>query len=987
MSTSGESSLQRGDSGLPWLLAGSYELGRLDTGTGWFERLPAELTIGPYVLREDAGRLLVRLPRKAGATGEWAAVLSFHLAEQAKGEAPFAVRRLTAGASDTAEIHGYTPDLVSLDIQVSYRRETGGIEFHVKVMNSAEDMAMRLIARLELPGEADPEWMIPGLFYNENRVRDCQRIYPAWSEIHRDPDKFLSNHWSFRADRAAMPVIFCQTHNLLAYLAGQEYSGLSDDGLTGNGIASLGISNEEGVPVLTYQVPYVEEPVKYSYCREDRTRAEATFLTLEKNVAFSTTFEIGLQPPGEEQREKIYRALYLGLWMANPLRPKLSSAEVERLAIDGLLRWHVDEKTSMIYETAAFDKHFGRRGTNAERLHMHVSWLSGVFPAYVLLWHGRDTTNPNYVRVAHQVIDRITQELAPCGTIYPVFTVEDGPMAGFGPDQGLAHARTVAEAVLFLVRAHRLELQANTTHLQWYNAFMSTMDFLLKRQREDGALPAYWYLDDGEVFSYEGAAGMCWIAPLVACSHMIASTAFLEAAVKAGEYYAQFLENGLVYGCVEDLPLVPTCEDCHLALIAYLLLYEADRSPRWLELAKRAADLALTWRFGYNVTFSPCSVLGQSGFQTRGGDISSVATPMLGAYGLLSYGEMRKLAAMTGDGYYEQRALEARTFATQLLVRTDGEFNARRGMAVGQIFHTDWWQPKGMILSMSLAWTGALIEHAELLERHLAIPTAALEGDARSVAEAAARNSVVTMEKEIVLPDPVEIRRQREAELRRVREGRETPLPPRTGIQRIQQIQPVPLARRDAEPRPRVEVAQAGAYSSRASATRPATSTHESENETAARIDVPRRSFARQPTPVPPDEKFFPEGFPLQEAAEDLVDVPRPAKSKTPFAQRHTPLPVEEPLEIDWNDEAHRALMPPGDVHAAELPPLPEPPPAERSDLLANLMSDTTGETRFTPLSETRRQSISEALEEIAVDEEGAEDKRTDEIEIKWKLF
>jgi len=160
---------------------------------------------------------------------------------------------------------------------------------------------------------------------------------------------------------------------------------------------------------------------------------------------------------------------------------------------------------------------------------------------------------------------------------------------------------------------------------------------------------------------------------------------------------------------VEDQPMVPTCDDCHWALVAFLMLYEMDRDPRWLQTARQAADLALSWRFSYNSTFLPDSMLGRYDFRTRGGDIASAAAPTLGVNGMFSYRELLKLAAYTGDDYYRDRAEDARAYATQIVAREDGQFNARTGMVAGSVYHTDWWQPKGMVLSLSQAMPTALI--------------------------------------------------------------------------------------------------------------------------------------------------------------------------------------------------------------------------------------------------------------------------------------
>ncbi|MBX3729868.1 MAG: hypothetical protein KF858_11835 [Candidatus Sumerlaeia bacterium] len=973
---------------------------------------PPSVPAGPYVLGFDPRG--IRITREVeGPVGEVRGLIVLTLTEQGQAPVPFTIERLMADPSPKGGIrlHGYVTDALAIDGRIQYDEVTEGLEFKLAISNSADDVHVRFGMYLELFGEAEAEWLIPGLFYNENKVRDCQHVYPSYSEIQRDPGRFVSNHWSFRCDRAALPAVLCETFGVVGFIATEEYAVVDDELSPARSLTSLGFSTEDGYPVLRMEAPYCEEPVKFTFCRPTGTDMEEHFTLLEEGRPLTLGAQVGLVPQREGARESVYRSLYRRWWAVQPPRPKVSSIGAQHLAIEGLVNWHLDEPRGMVHERAAFDRHYARGGSQVELPHMHVGWLSGVLPAYVLLWHGRDTTNPNYVRAGTLVIDRICSDLAPCGTLWSMFTVDEGPSAGAGPSEGLIHARTIGEAVLFLVRAMRLELQANTTHSTWFGAIASTLRFAVQNQLESGALPAYWEADTGEVQSYDGTAGLCWVAPLVACNHLVASNAYLDAARLAGEYYASFVEKGFLYGCVEDLPLVPTVDDCHMALIAYMLLYEADRSPRWLELARRAADLALTFRMAWNVTFDADTMLAQTGFMTRGGDIVSPAMPVLTANGLISYGELQKLSALTGDSYYGDRARESRTFATQLLARSDGEYNARRGQAIGQLFHTDWWQPKGMVLSLSYAWTLALVAHAELLEMHLAIPYAALTGDHQSVVEAASRTSVVELQKDLMMPESVEIRRQKELQARHSRAA----VRRMSGVvvtDRVQQLGPdfefqAPGAARASSPG---VPTPARSSSSRIipgppiPPVRPGSSAWVPLDPPSERSIFPFEPPKTPPTPMPgkriPPEVAHKETdfisrdqLPIAGMMPSSSATP-PAKPKAPLQSRHTPLSPGEIEKGAVRDErpTHK-LAPTAQIAQSDSPharqssglkPLPPPPPELGKGLLANLMDDKVETPRFTPLS---NDSVDEPLRPPTREEGMQSDDDDGEAPIKWKIF
>src|SRR4051794_25973902 len=103
---------------------------------------------------------------------------------------------------------------------------------------------------LELPPTDDPRWLVPGVFYGENRPANCTRIYPRFTAA-VDVTRMESDSWSFRADRCATPAVFGRGGGLLT----TERSPLGQSGV---GLALRGRS-----PVIWLDFPYREEPLRY----------------------------------------------------------------------------------------------------------------------------------------------------------------------------------------------------------------------------------------------------------------------------------------------------------------------------------------------------------------------------------------------------------------------------------------------------------------------------------------------------------------------------------------------------------------------------------------------------------------------------------------------------------------------------------------------------------------------------------------------------
>ncbi len=503
---------------------------------------------------------------------------------------------------------------------------------------------------LALPATSDPRWLVPGVFYGENRPANCTRIYPRFAPGAVDLDRMESNAWSFRADRCATPAVFARGGGL----ATTERSPL--------GTSGVGFSYAGGRPTVWLDFPYREEPFRY----------DGSELPAPADVRTHRW------QPGDRVQLEVVR--HGGDWR-RALAPAADVApaawvDVENaaaLAAWGLYHWHYKPDPARLVETRAFDG-------GEERDHMHVGWVSGVPYAYALLRHGRRVGNDDYVRAAESVLDHVAGNLAPGGTFWPQWTRERGWTWGWHPDHERAHARTIADATWFMLRAGG----------RWQRAAHSNLEVALRTQRADGALPAAHHLRTGAAVAWEGTAGMSWIPALVAAGH-------LDAARRAGDYYAGFDHW---FGAPEDVDLAPTSEDGYAAVAAFVALED------W-ETARRAADWTLTFRYSYDVEFAPETTLGRYGFKSRGADQASPANQHLHAFGLGCLPELMRMGEP-----YRSSALQNLECFRQFIARSDGDFGARRGMAAERYLQTECFGSKGTLEPHSHAWSVGILLYA-----------------------------------------------------------------------------------------------------------------------------------------------------------------------------------------------------------------------------------------------------------------------------------
>ncbi|UNX56278.1 hypothetical protein MF406_08825 [Georgenia sp. TF02-10] len=551
--------------------------------------------------------------------------------------------------------------------------------------------------RAETPAR-DPWWLIPGLFYGENRPEGCDRIFPRFAVGADDPAGMVSCRWEFRADRAATPAVFAWGGGGGVALLTAETSPL--------GTSGLGLAHEEqtGSASVSLLFPYRETPVTYYGSAQplpaqvaghrwrpgERVRLEAR--------AYSLGGDRHAYAP-------ILRAEHARQRHEAGVQPWVSIPEAADLTAHGLLTWHYDPDPGVLLETVGFDREVtGRDGRPVDRQAMHVAWISGIPWAYALLAHGRRTGRAAEVEAARSVIDHVCANLAPAGTFWGRWDRALGWRASWSPIPDGLHQRTLAEATLFLLRALDLEGPGRAAP-SWTAAARANLRAAVRHQRADGNLGSVVHARTGEVLSWRGASGLTWVAALAEAGGLDDDGACLAAAVRAGEYYASFVEAEFINGAPEDVDLAPTAEDGYAAVMAYVALHRRTGAPRWLDLARRAADWMLTFRYTYDVRFDPRTLLGAYGFATRGADQASVSNQHLGAYGLVCTSELVELSVALGDPHYAERAMETLACFRQFVARQDGDFNAYRGMVTERYYHTTCFQPKGMLLTLSHAWS------------------------------------------------------------------------------------------------------------------------------------------------------------------------------------------------------------------------------------------------------------------------------------------
>jgi len=592
-------------------------------------------------------------------------------------------------------------DAAADDFAIALRAEASGsgTAYAIEVSyHGAEpvEAAIRVVIELDAPAASV---LIPGAFYGENRPAANDRVFPRFELGATSPEQhaaMVSDEWHLRADRAATPAVFCW--------AGPELSGVvlvaQETGAIGE--QAIGFAVRDGRARLALTAPAREYPVSY-YGDATPRPPEVQRHRFAPGEVVSLAVRVLPLSADRHDYDRVLRELHAESRERFPQNPWIDAREAAAIAAEGLVRWHYDPEPGVLLETVGFDREVsGGDGRPVDRQAMHVGWVSGIPWATALLRHGIRVGDEKAADAARRVIDFCTAELSPSGTFWGTWYRGRGWSQSWTRLSNGLHARTLGEATDFLIRALALDDRP-----EWRAAARSNLDAMVARQRADGALGLIHDALTGEVLSWEGTAALAWVPALVAARDWDAR--YLPAAERAGDYYADAVRAEYLHGAPEDVDLAPTSEDGYVAVMAYCALYRATGAERWLDLARRAAEWTFTFRYSYDVAFEPLTPLGTYGFRTRGADQASSSNQHVHAYGLICTDDLIALSEWTGDDWYRIRAEEAFACFRQLLPRHDGELGAYRGMITERYYQTECFQPKGMMLTLSHAWSAGVL--------------------------------------------------------------------------------------------------------------------------------------------------------------------------------------------------------------------------------------------------------------------------------------
>ncbi len=569
---------------------------------------------------------------------------------------------------------------------------------YVLKADSAAPTQARISARV-IGGE-DIFHVIPCCIYGDNNEKEvqtgefpllCGRTSEGMDrergKAQEREDIFRSPFWSFRADRAAMPVsAVCTRQGTLAVTV-DPYDSIG--GVPSGVFAAL-------PDLCGISLGYENAPVSFV---NKRTPGEPVRETVKRGEVCGRIYYV---PAGETSPRL---ALHTVIRQEYALRHERARYEKTfREAVQGCLEsflaisWNPETKeytNCNCLPPKEPDLHPWR---NVKE----IGWTGGGVLAYPLVLAqeilGDEAAEAiRKARSGYEMFDQITRAYNEASGLFydltsPIDedTVEDhhnessglanmkvqaesdrarrvnGWWSAFGLTRDVHCAYTVGSALHYLLKTITFLSQRKKPYPSfWLESARRVMDTVIELQRDDGAFAYTYRVDRKEAADWNGFAG-CWFVPCAAyLYHLTGEKRYLAAADAGLSYYAGYVDTLACCGTPMDTWKSPD-EEGNLAFIrGARLLHEYTGEDRYLTALRNGADYEFLWRYGYRTRPLHRPLL--NGWNSCGGSVTSVSNPHIHPMGMIVDSDLYYLGRVTGDDYYTDRALDGTAWMMQTL--------------------------------------------------------------------------------------------------------------------------------------------------------------------------------------------------------------------------------------------------------------------------------------------------------------------------------
>lgn len=279
-------------------------------------------------------------------------------------------------------------------------------------------------------------------------------------------------------------------------------------------------------------------------------------------------------------------------------------------------------------------------------------WVGGGMNTYPLLMEDRGVAHRQALSTLSFIVKHLQKEN---GWYIPMYAKGKSHGDAFSMDGDcVLLVRKDGDLLYFLLKQMFYLRQQNITIEGLSKSVRAQADAFIRFIKKNGEAGQFLDMDREILLGGGTASGAIIPGALALAFEYYGEEVYLETAETLGmQYRERCLERGVLNGGPGEICQAPDSESAFALLESYVQLYETTGKEVWLEAAKEAFDLAVTWVMSYDFQFPEGSTARKMGAHTAG-TVFANAQNKHSAPGIctLSGNSMLKLYRATGEKRY-----------------------------------------------------------------------------------------------------------------------------------------------------------------------------------------------------------------------------------------------------------------------------------------------------------------------------------------------
>lgn len=346
-------------------------------------------------------------------------------------------------------------------------------------------------------------------------------------------------------------------------------------------------------------------------------------------------------------------------------------------------------------------------------------WIQRPAWKYEIGWAGQNASFANSLMVDflnnnnRQSLDMAIKALDSWAKFSPqpngLFRTHFDYILGIEQSEEILDACNLGDAAADFISAWELAKKCGIERENYKSLALCICDFMVRDQRPSGQYGKGW-TKEGICLYRDGSVGAFIIPAMIRAYKVTGNNSYLASAKRAYDFYFEdFAKKGFTTAGALDTWCIDK-ESSLPMLRSALNLYEETKDSSYLVKAEQTSWYISTWFWHYSIPYADSTDFRRYGYDTFGGTAVSTQHHHLDGFGLYLVADWLKLAKLTGNKIWKEKALATWANGNQCVADGKTEYHGvvrPAGSQTEAYFQTRWSGKPGYFADWLVSWMAA----------------------------------------------------------------------------------------------------------------------------------------------------------------------------------------------------------------------------------------------------------------------------------------